>query len=128
MKASGAPKGVIAIEDNKPDAVKLLQEKTAGFDNIEVVVPKTKYPQGAEKMLIKRIMGREVPQGGLPMDVGAIVSNVSTAKAIADAIKTGMPLIERVVSVSGERIGKPGNYIVKNGTSVKEIIKLLRRY
>lgn len=122
MKASGAPKGVIAIEDNKPDAVKLLQEKTAGFDNIEVVVPKTKYPQGAEKMLIKRIMGREVPQGGLPMDVGAIVSNVSTAKAIADAIKTGMPLIERVVSVSGERIGKPGNYIVKNGTSVKEII------
>ena len=122
MKASGAPKGVIAIEDNKPDAVALLQEKTAGIDNIEVVVAKTKYPQGAEKMLIKRVMGKEVPQGGLPMDVGAIVSNISTAKAIADAIQIGMPLIERVVSVSGERMGKPGNFIIKNGTSVKEIV------
>ncbi len=122
MKASGAPKGVIAIEDNKPDAVELIKAKVAGIENIEVVVPKTKYPQGAEKMLIKKIMGREVPAGGLPMDVGAIVSNVSTAKAISDAIKTGMPLIERIVSVSGERINKPGNYIVKNGTSVKEII------
>jgi Na+-translocating ferredoxin:NAD+ oxidoreductase RnfC subunit len=122
MKASGAERGVIAIEDNKPDAVELLREKTAGLPNIEVVVAKTKYPQGAEKMLIKKIMGREVPPGGLPMDVGAIVSNVSTAKAISDAIKKGLPLIERVVCVSGERIVRPGNYIVKNGTSVKEII------
>lgn len=122
MKASGAQKGVIAVEDNKPDAVALLQEKTENLPNIEVVVAKTKYPQGAEKMLIKRVMGQEVPRGGLPMDVGAIVSNVSTAKAISDAIQTGMPLIERVVSVSGELMNKPGNYIVKNGTSVKEII------
>ncbi|SHI66251.1 electron transport complex protein RnfC [Parasporobacterium paucivorans DSM 15970] len=122
MKASGAEKGVIAIEDNKPDAVELLQEKTADMPNIEIVTAKTKYPQGAEKMLIKRVMGREVPRGGLPMDVGAVVANVSTAKAVSDAIQKGMPLIERAVSVSGERMINPGNYIVKNGTSVKEII------
>jgi len=122
MKASGAEKGVIAIEDNKEDAVALLQEKTADLPNIEIVVAKTKYPQGAEKMLIKRVMGKQVPSGGLPMDVGAIVCNVSTAKAVSDAIQTGMPLIERVVTVSGERLNKPGNYLVKIGTSVKEII------
>ncbi|WKY45362.1 electron transport complex subunit RsxC [Eubacteriaceae bacterium ES2] len=122
MKASGAPKGVIAIEDNKSDAVELLQEKTAGIDNIEVVVAKTKYPQGAEKMLIKRVMGKSVPSGGLPMDVGAVVSNVSTAKAISDAIKTGMPLIERVVTVSGEKMTEPQNFLMKIGTSVKEIV------
>lgn len=122
MKASGAPKGVIAIEDNKQDAVALLQEKTADLPNIEIVIAKTKYPQGAEKMLIKKVMGKQVPSGGLPMDVGAIVCNVSTAKAISDAIKTGMPLIERVVTVSGERMNKPGNYLVKVGTSVKDII------
>ena len=122
MKASGAPKGVIAIEDNKLDAVELLQAKTADLPNIEIVVAKTKYPQGAEKMLIKRVMGKQVPSGGLPMDVGAIVCNVSTAKAISDAIQIGMPLIERVVTVSGERLNKPGNYLVKIGTSVKEII------
>jgi electron transport complex protein RnfC len=74
------------------------------MENIEVVVAKTKYPQGAEKMLIKRIMGREVPRGGLPMDAGAVVSNVSTAKAVSDAIKKGMPLIELVCCVSGECI------------------------
>ena len=73
-------------------------------------------------MLIKRVMGKQVPSGGLPMDVGAIVSNVSTAKAISDAIQTGMPLIERVVTVGGERMNKPGNYLVKVGTSVKDII------
>lgn len=122
MKASKAEKGVIAIEDNKEDAIALLQEKTAELPNIEIIVAKTKYPQGAEKMLIKRVMGKEVPRGGLPMDVGAIVGNVSTAKAISDAIQTGMPLIERVVTVGGEKMNKPGNYIVKIGTSVKEIM------
>ncbi len=122
MKASGAPKGVIAIEDNKLDAVELLQAKTADIENIEIVVAKTKYPQGAEKMLIKRVMGKQVPSGGLPMDVGAIVCNVSTAKAVSDAIQLGMPLVERVVTVSGNRMNKPGNYLVKIGTSVKDIV------
>jgi electron transport complex protein RnfC len=122
LKASGAEKGIIAIEDNKPDAIEVLQAKTADIDNIEVVVAKTKYPQGAEKMLIKRVLGRQVPSGGLPADVGAVVANISTVKAVSDAIQKGMPLVERVVTVTGERMKKPGNYIVKVGTSVKEII------
>ena len=122
MKAVSAPRGIIAIEDNKPDAIELLQAKTEGIDGIEVTAVRTKYPQGAEKMLIKRILGRQVPSGGLPADVGAVVCNVSTSKAIADAIRTGMPLVERVVTVTGERIKDPGNFIVKIGTPVRELI------
>lgn len=122
MKAVSAPRGVIVIEDNKPDAIAMLQEKTKGYENIEVMAARTKYPQGAEKMLIKRVLGRSVPRGGLPADAGAVVSNVSSSKAIADAIRLGMPPIERVVCVTGERVRNPGNFIVKVGTSVQEIL------
>ncbi|MDO5331098.1 MAG: electron transport complex subunit RsxC [Bacillota bacterium] len=122
MKAVSAPKGIIVIEDNKPDAIELLTKKLEGVDNIEVVAAKTKYPQGAEKMLIKRALGKSVPSGGLPADAGAVVSNVSSAKAISDAIQTGMPLIERVVTVSGENMAKPGNYMVRIGTNVADVI------
>ena len=122
LKATGAEKGLIVIEDNKPDAIELMKEKTAGYDNMDVVVARTKYPQGAEKMLIKRVTGRKVPSGGLPADVGCIVSNISTTKAISDAIQKGMPLIERVVTVTGEKLKKPGNYIVKIGTNTKDLI------
>lgn len=122
MKTVDAPKGLIVIEDNKQDAIALLKEKCEGLDGIEVVEVKTKYPQGAEKMLIKRVMGKQVPRGGLPADVGAVVANISTTKAIADVLKTGMPLIERVVTVTGERIQNPGNFIVKIGTSVQELL------
>lgn len=122
MKTVDAEKGIIVIEDNKPDAVALMEEKTADCDNLQVVVAKTKYPQGAEKMLIKRVMGRQVPRGGLPADVGVVVSNISTVKAVSDAIQKGMPLIERVASVTGGKIKNPGNYIVKIGTNVKDLI------
>ena len=122
MKAVNAPKGIIVIEDNKPDAVALMEAKVEGMDNIEVACVRTKYPQGAEKMLIKRVIGKSVPSGGLPADVGAVVCNVSTVKAISDAIKTGMPLIERVVTVTGEKVARPGNFIVKIGTNAKELI------
>ncbi len=122
IKAVGAEKGVIVIEDNKPDAIELMREKTAEYSNIEVVAARTKYPQGAEKMLIKRVTGRKVPSGGLPADVGCVVSNISTTKAISDAIQTGMPLIERVVTVTGERLKNPGNFIVKIGTNTKDLI------
>lgn len=122
IKASNAEKGIIAIEDNKPDAIEIMKLKTQDLENIDVAVVKTKYPQGAEKMLIKNVLGRQVPRGGLPLDIGVIVSNISTVKAVSDAIQKGMPLIERVVSVSGERMSKPGNYIVKIGTQVKDII------
>lgn len=122
IKTVGAEKGIIVIEDNKQDAIELMEAKTADCDNIEVVVAKTKYPQGAEKMLIKRVMKRQVPSGGLPADVGCVVANISTTKAIADAILKGMPLIERVVTVTGEKVKNPGNYIVKIGTNTKDLI------
>ncbi len=122
VKTVDAKKGIIVIEDNKPDAIELMKAKTADCENLEVVVAKTKYPQGAEKMLIKRVMGRQVPRGGLPADVGCVVSNISTTKAISDAIQKGMPLVERVTTVTGENLKKPGNYIVKIGTITQELI------
>ncbi len=122
MKAVGAPRGVIVIEDNKEDAIALMQEKVAGQAGLEVCVAKTKYPQGAEKMLIKRVTGKMVPSGGLPADVGCVVANVSTTKAVADAIRTGMPLIQRVASITGEYICSPGNFLVKIGTNVKDLV------
>lgn len=122
MKAVDAPKGIIVIEENKPDAIALLREKTAQIEGIEVLEVATQYPQGGEKMLIKRAMGRSVPSGKLPADVGACVSNVSTVKAIADAIKTGMPLIERLTTVTGEHIPNPGNFIVKIGTLAQALV------
>ena len=122
LKTTGAEKGIIVIEDNKQDAIELMQEKVANIGNMEVFVARTKYPQGAEKTLIKRVMGRKVPSGGLPADVGVIVDNISTVKAISDAIQKGMPLIERVTTITGEKIKNPGNFIIKIGTSVKELI------
>ena len=123
MKTVSAPKGIIVIEENKPDAIALLKEKTAGIQGIEILEVSTQYPQGGEKMLIKRAMGRSVPSGKLPADVGACVSNVSTVKAIADAIKTGMPLIERVTTVTGKYIPNPQNFIVRVGTSAAELVE-----
>ena len=122
MKTVNAEKGVIVVEDNKPDAIELLQSKVADIPNIEVCTAKTKYPQGAEKMLIKRVTGRMVPSGKLPADVGCVVGNVSTTKAISDAIKTGMPLIERITSVTGEYIANPGNFIVRVGTPAQALV------
>ncbi len=122
LKAVNAQKGIIVVEDNKPDAAQLLKEKTAGLENIEVFVAKTKYPQGAEKMLIKNVTGRKVPNGGLPADVGCVVANVSTSKAISDAIQKGLPITERVVTVTGDRVRNPGNFMVKIGTSAKELL------
>ena len=122
MKTVDAPKGIIVIEENKPDAIALLREKVAGLEGIEVLEVSTQYPQGGEKMLIKRALGRSVPSGCLPADVGAVVSNVSTVKAISDAIQKGMPLIERITTVTGKYIPKPGNFIVKVGTNMADLI------
>jgi len=122
MKTVAAPKGIIVIEENKPDAIALLREKAAAYEGIEVLEVATQYPQGGEKMLIKRAMGRSVPSGKLPADVGACVSNVSTVKAIADAIQTGMPLIERVTTVTGKYIPEPKNFIVRLGTPASALV------
>ncbi len=122
MKAVAAPKGIIVIEDNKPDAIELMEAKVADDETLEVATVRTKYPQGAEKMLIKNVMKRMVPSGGLPADVGAVVANVSTAVAISDAIQKGMPLVERAVSVTGDFMKEPANFMVKIGTNVQDII------
>ena len=122
LKTTGAEKGLIVIEDNKPDAIELLKAKVADVENIDVFVARTKYPQGAEKTLIKRVTGRIVPSGALPADVGCVVSNVSTVKAISDAIQKGMPLIERVATITGPFVKNPGNFLVKIGTNVQDLI------
>ncbi len=122
MKTVAAPRGVIVIEDNKPDAIELITAKVAQEAGMEVCVARTKYPQGGEKMLIKRVLDRFVPSGKLPADVGAVVCNVSTVKAISDAIQTGMPLVERVTTVTGPYIPNPGNFLVKIGTNAAELV------
>lgn len=123
MKASGVSKGIIAIEDNKPKAIEILKAKLSGDPSVEVIAVKTKYPEGAERMLIKRVLNREVPRGGLPLDVGVIVNNISTALAVYEAVYNGMPLISRVVTVAGEGVEKPGNYEIKIGMLLSEIVK-----
>ena len=123
MKALGVKKGYIGIETNKPDAIEKVSEAARGIEDIEVVALKTKYPQGAEKQLINACTNREVPSGGLPADAGVVVNNVGTAAAVAKAIKTGMPLIERIVTITGAGVNNPKNLIVKIGTSFREIIE-----
>lgn len=122
MKAIGVQKGYIGIEDNKKDAAEVLKKICDNEPNIEVIVTETKYPQGDEKRLIQVATGRIVPVGGLPMDAQAVVDNVGTAAAIATAIQTGMPLIERIVTITGDAITTPKNLIVKIGTSFKHVI------
>ena len=122
-KCFGVDKVYIGIEANKQNAADVLN-KTIAELNAPVVVEvlHTRYPQGAEKQLVQAFSGRQVPSGKLPADVGCVVSNTSTAKAISDAIQKGMPLVERVVSVTGEYIKIPGNYMVTLCTNVQEII------
>jgi electron transport complex protein RnfC len=127
MKITGAKKGIIAVEENKIDAANVLQNKIneLGVKDVEVVLVKTKYPQGGEKQLIKAVLGREVPSGGLPLDVGVVVQNVGTLKAITEAVLEDKPLIERGVTVSGNAVSKPGNYIIRIGTPASFIIETL---
>lgn len=124
MMASGAAKGVIGIEDNKPDAIALMKEKVANEPNIEVCVCAEKYPQGSEKHLIYATTGRTVPDRGLPADAGVIVDNVGTAVACYRAVKKNIPMVERVVTISGDGVKKPGNYIVRLGTLYSDAINL----
>jgi electron transport complex protein RnfC len=121
MKILGVNKGIVGIEDNKPQAVKIMKEAFKGT-NVDVVALPTKYPQGAEKMLIKMLTNREVISGELPADVGVVVQNVGTAIAICDAVVNGIPLIERVTTVSGDAIKEPKNLLLRIGTSFKAAI------
>ena len=122
MKALGVKRGVIGIENNKPEAIELLTNKIKYEHGLEVVSLKTKYPQGAEKMLIKAVTGKEVPPGKLPMDVGAVIQNIGTAIAIHDAIVNGEVLITAALTVSGKGIKNPKNLIVPVGTSIQNVI------
>lgn len=120
-KMLGVERTIVGIEENKPEAIENLRQLT-GSAGGEVQVVETKYPQGAEKMLIKALLNREVPSGGLPMDVGVVVSNVGTAVAVCEAVRDGKPLIERVVTVTGNGVGKPGNFLARIGTSVQSLV------
>ncbi len=122
MKALNVNRGVIGIEDNKPEAIELLSNKIKFEHGLEVIALKTKYPQGAEKMLIKAVTGREVPPGKLPMDVGAVIQNIGTSIAIHDAILKGEVLITAALTVSGQGIKNPKNLIVPVGTPIQNVI------
>lgn len=115
-------KGIIAIEDNKPDAIKKLQELTKDMDNITVNAVKTKYPQGAERQLIYANTGRQINSSMLPADAGCIVHNIDTIVAIYNAIIEGRPLYERIVTVTGDAVKSTANFCVRVGTNAQELI------
>jgi H+/Na+-translocating ferredoxin:NAD+ oxidoreductase subunit C len=124
MKVTGATKGVIGIESNKPDAIKLFTRLLKGEKNLKVVGLKLKYPQGAEKQLIYAATGRKVPnKGGLPMAVGVVVQNVGTAVAVYEAVRYKKPLIQRVITVTGKIVSQPKNINARVGTLCSELLE-----
>ncbi|MEO0071152.1 MAG: electron transport complex subunit RsxC [candidate division WOR-3 bacterium] len=126
-KALGVENILIAIEDNKPDAIDIMTRMTEG-KGITIRRLKTKYPQGAEKQLIKACLNREVPSGGLPADVGCIVQNVGTAVAVREAVRFNRPLYQRVITVTGPGVKEPKNLLVRIGTLVKHLIEFCGGY
>jgi len=123
MKALDVERAIIGIENNKPDAIekmKVLAEKEAG---IEVASLRVQYPQGGEKQLIQALLKREVPSGGLPIDVGVVVHNIGTAFAAYEAVQKNKPLVERVVTVTGKHVKEPSNFLVRIGTPVNDLIE-----
>jgi electron transport complex protein RnfC len=124
MRCLGVDRGIIAIESNKPDAIEEMAAVAGDIPELEVVALRVQYPQGAEKQLIKTLLNREVPfSGGLPMDVGVIVQNVGTLSAIYRGVRFGVPLIERVTTVTGSGIREPKNLRVRIGTPIRELIE-----
>lgn len=121
MRAFGAARGIIAIEDNKPDAISAITKAAGGRQGVRVETLATRYPQGGEKQLIQAVTGKEVPSGGLPIALGVVVLNVSTAAAIEDAVELGKPLVERIITVTG-RVAKPANLLVPIGTTVGDAL------
>ncbi len=123
MKVTDVHSGFIGIEMNKPDAIEAMRRATRSEASIQVAALKVRYPQGWENMLIKAILDREVPPGGLPLDIGVVVSNVGTAVAISDAVRFGYPLIERAISVTGPGIAQPKNLRVRIGTPFSDLME-----
>jgi len=123
LKATGAKRAMIGVEDNKLDAVRAIAAKLPPDGDISVHAVETKYPQGAEKMLIEALLDRQVPAGGLPADIGIAVFNVGTLAQIGDLLPRGRGLIERVVTVSGPGVERPGNYLVPIGTPIRFLLE-----
>jgi Na+-translocating ferredoxin:NAD+ oxidoreductase subunit C len=124
MRILGVEKAIVGVEKNKPDAIMKLTRAFSEVPGVAVAGIKVKYPQGAEKQLIKTLTGREVPPPpGLPMDVGVVVQNVGTAAAVARAVMEGIPLIERVITVSGSAVQEPSNLRVRIGTPVQDLVE-----
>lgn len=126
MKAGRVDRAMIGIEANKLDAIELLTGKAGKFPGIEVVPLQVKYPQGAEKQLIKALLNREVPSGKLPLDVGCIINNIGTALAIYEAVQKNKPLIERVVTITGKNLARPGNFRVRIGSPAALLLDALQ--
>jgi electron transport complex protein RnfC len=122
LRALGISRAVIGIEANKPDAIEVMREMAPDDLDIRVQPLQVKYPQGAEKMLIKAVTGREVPSGKLPSAIGALVQNVATTASVAQVFESGQPLIERIMTVSGRGIRQPGNWVIPFGTKLGDVI------
>lgn len=123
MHALGTEKALIAIEGNKPEAVRSMQQATRDFTNITVVTVPTQYPMGSEKHLVQTLTGKETPAQGLTADIGVVVHNVATAHAVHHAVRYHRPLISRVVTVSGGAVHQPGNLLTLIGTPVSALIE-----
>jgi electron transport complex protein RnfC len=121
LKILGINKCIVAIEDNKPEAIEAFNSELR-TTNFEIRALKTQYPQGGEKQLIKRVLNKEVPSGGLPFDIGVMVQNVGTVFAIYEAIYKNKPLYERVITITGSCLEKPGNFLVRIGTTVRDLL------
>jgi len=124
LKALGIRRAVIGIEANKPDAIKIMRETAPDDLDVSVQPLQVKYPQGAEKMLIKAVTGREVPSGAFPSSIGALVQNVATTSNVATVFETGQPLIERIITVTGRGIREPGNWVIPFGTKLRDVIEV----
>ncbi|MCR4664860.1 MAG: electron transport complex subunit RsxC [Paludibacteraceae bacterium] len=124
MRALNIQKTIIGIEKNKPDAIGHMQNLASKTLGVEVRPLKLKYPQGGEKQLIDSCIGRQVPSGALPIEVGAVVDNVATIYSVYEAVQKRKPLISRVMTVTGKSLAKPGNYLVRFGTPLSQVVEL----
>ncbi|SMO34484.1 electron transport complex protein RnfC [Saccharicrinis carchari] len=123
MKALKIDKAIIAIENNKPDAIKHMQTLVLGYPGITVEPLKVQYPQGGEKQLIDACIKRQIPSGKLPIEVGAVVQNVGTTVAVYEAVQKNKPLFERIVTVTGKSVSQPSNFLTRIGTPISSLIE-----
>jgi len=123
MKALGVTRGYVGIEENKPAAIAAMKAAAAAFPQIRVITLKKRYPQGGEKQLIDAVIGRQVPSGGLPIDTGAVVQNVATSLAVYEAVQKNKPLIDNVITVTGQCLERQRNFKVRIGTPMSKIIE-----